>query len=292
MTDPRLYGRWIYNTKVQASGPSSHSIYDPSKSPTHIAIDGATFNATYGDGSSGAGLTGDMAVDSVVIGGVSVSNQAIQLPTSLPTDITKDPNSDGIVGLAFQKLNKICTKGAGCPPSGSTTVCPHGYGPNPHPTWFENAKSALSAGLFTVNFLKGTSGYFSFGEIDRSVYKGELAYHPIDTSAGYWQFPSTSYKVGDNGNLNTNNGNAAIADTGTSLLVLDDIVVANYYKEVSGWKIDSQGYTFPCGVHLPNLVVALGSYMATISGELINYAKASEPGCKFTPYPEVLLADD
>ena len=220
-------------------------------------------------------MVGDVATDTVVIGGVAVAYQAFELPTGVSSATVADL-ADGIVGLGFQKINSICSIG-GTPPAGVPNTCPQGYVPNPRPTWFENAKGVLQSGLFTANLKNGTAGYYNFGSIDRTAAKGDIKYTAIDSSQGYWQFPSKSYKVG-NGATQTNNGMDGIADTGTSLLMLDPDVASAYYAQVQGAKQDTSGYTFPCGSKLPDFTVAMGDYMATIPGDLINYAWMSHDG--------------
>ncbi|KAL9125983.1 MAG: hypothetical protein Q9217_004898, partial [Psora testacea] len=265
--------RWLFSTALSNDERGNHTIYDPSKSASHISVSGATFNVSYGDDTS---LTGDVATDTVIIGGVSVAYQALELPTAFSSGIIDDP-SDGIVGLGFQKINSICSSG-GTPPAGIPHTCPEGYVPNPRPTWFENAKSALQAGIFTVNFKQGTAGYYSFGSIDHRAAKGDIKYTPVDASQGFWQFPSTRYKIG-NGETHTYSGKDGIADSGTSLLMLDPEIVSAYYAAVQGAKQDSKGYTFPCSTELPDFTVAMGDYMAIITGDVINYAPTRNGMC-------------
>lgn len=64
------------------------------------------------------------------------------------------------------------------------------------------------------------------------------------------------------------------ADTGTTLLLLPDNVVSDYYGQVSGAQQDSSagGYTVPCSAQLPDFTVTIGSYDAVVPGSLINYA--------------------
>jgi aspergillopepsin I len=63
-------------------------------------------------------------------------------------------------------------------------------------------------------------------------------------------------------------------DTGTTLLLLPDNVVSDYYGQVSGAQQDSSagGYTVPCSATLPDFTVTIGGYDAVVPGSLINYA--------------------
>ena len=215
-------------------------------------------------------MTGEVATDTVIIGGVTVAHQTIELPTSFSSGVIDDL-ADGIVGLAFQKINSICSTG-GTSQADVPHSCPAGYVPDPRPTWFENAKSALQAGLFTVNMKQGTAASFDFGSIDQTAFEGNLTYIKVNPSEGFWQFPSTRYKIGD-GAVQTYSGRDGIADSGSSLLSLDPDLVTAYYAEVQGAKLEDIGYTFPCSADLPNLTVAMGNYMGTILADVINYAR-------------------
>ena len=219
-------------------------------------------------------MNGNVAADTVVIGGISVSHQALELPTSFSSGIVDDP-SDGIIGLAFKSINSICSRN-GSPPEGVANTCPKGYVPFPQPTWFENAKSALKLGAFTVNLKAGTPGYFNFGAIDHTAAKGEIQYTAVDSSQGMWQFNSAHYKIGKNPTIPAT-VTTGIADSGTSLMMLEPNVVKAYYEAVTGMKHDDSGYTFPCTAKLPDFTIALGdNYMATIAGKLLNYAKVPD----------------
>ncbi len=188
------------------------------------------------------------------VGGISIQNQAIEIPNVVSSSFSNDTNSDGLLGLAFQAANTIK--------------------PTSQPTFFENAIPSLQAPVFTANLKAGSAGSYQFGFIDNTAYSGSLHYTPVVTSAsavGLWAF-------------NTNPGaSVAIADTGSSLLLLDDDIVGKYWAPVPGHTSDAQGITFPCGTQLPDFQIQLGGYTATIPGKLINYSPTTDqPGCECT----------
>ena len=121
---------------------------------------------------------------------------------------------------------------------------------------------------------------------------------PINTQSGFWEFTSTQIAIGNSQPLTVTGGSGtAIADTGTSLLIVDPSVVSAYWSQVSGAMNSAQsgGVVFPCDSALPDLSLAIGdTYMANISGSLMNFAQAgtdSQTGqaCKFT-FPPFYLA--
>jgi aspergillopepsin I len=98
--------------------------------------------------------------------------------------------------------------------------------------------------------------------IDQSKYNGDLVYTAVDTSQGFWMFTADSYSVGGKAGSGSISG---IADTGTTLLLLDDSVVTAYYAQVSGSSNDATqgGYIFPCGNTLPDFSITVGGQVRT-----------------------------
>ena len=83
---------------------------------------------------------------------------------------------------------------------------------------------------------KGQS-FYTFGFIDDDVVKAtvdEIHYTPIDSSNGFWQFASTSYSI--NGTTHPLPNGSAIADTGTTLALVDDQTCRNIYAAIKDAK--------------------------------------------------------
>lgn len=127
-------------------------------------------------------------------------------------------------------------------------------------------------------------GSYEFGKIDTSKFQGSLSFTPVDSSRGFWEFESRSFAVGDGETQTNDAASPAIADTGTSLMLVDDAVVQAYWSQVDGARKDKtlQAIVFPCDAQLPDFHVALGpDYMAKIPGLLMNFSRAQGlPGCK------------
>ena len=243
---------WVYSVELPASQRAGHSYYDPSKSVTARNLNGYTWGISYGDGSS---ASGDVYIETVKIGATTVTNQAVELASTISNQFQQDVDNDGLVGLSFDVGNTVR--------------------PARQKTFFSNAKPTLSAPLFTVNLKKGAPGSYDFGFIDSSKYTGAITYVPVNQANGFWEFTSNGYAVGSG--AFTSGSIDSIADTGTTLLYLPSTVVSAYYAKVPGASYNSGqgGYTFPCSATLPSITLGIGSYRAVVPGSYIVYAPVS-----------------
>lgn len=252
---------WVFSTSLSAAERAGHTIFDPTKSSTFSAVANAKFSISYGDGSGAAGTVG---TDVVNIGGATVTSQAVEVATAVSQSFVADTATDGLVGLAFSVLNTV-------------TI---GNVKTPQKTFFDNVMGDLDEPVFTANLKNDTTGTYEFGKIDTTQFTGALSWTPVDAATGFWQFNSTSFAI--NGKTQQNaNASPAIADTGTSLLLVDDAVATAYYAQVQGATLDQNqgGFTYPCTATLPDLSVAIGAnYMATIPGDQITFATTDATG--------------
>ena len=248
---------WVFNTQLSPAQTAGHTPFDPAKSKTFKPLEGESWQITYGDRSQAGGNVG---LDTVSVGGATVPSQAVELATKISDSFVEDVNSDGLMGLGFMSGNQVR--------------------PNQQNTFFGNIAKSLKAPLFTAQLKHATAGSYQFGEVDTTQFVGTLTMQPVDTSQGWWQFESNKVAVGDDEVIVNNDATPAIADTGTSLLLVDDFILEAYYAKVDGAELDDQGYVFPCDTELPDLKLALGpDYMATIPGELINYQRLGPNTC-------------
>ncbi|MCJ1224999.1 Type I transmembrane sorting receptor [Toensbergia leucococca] len=269
---------WVFSTELPAADQAGHSVYNPAKSTTSKLLSGETWSISYGDGSSASGNVYD---DVVTVGATKVTAQAVEAAKKISSEFVDDVDSDGLLGLAFDSLNTVS--------------------PNPQKTFFFNAESSLALPLFTANLKKGAPGSYNFGYIDSSEYTGSITYVPVITSNGFWEFDGDGYAIGSGSFVSTTID--AIADTGTTLLLLPSTVVTAYYKKVSGSSNSATygGYVFPCSATLPSITLGIGSYRAVVPGSYINYAPVtsgsstcyggiqSDAGIGFAIYGDIFL---
>lgn len=242
---------WTYSASTQGVG--SHNTYDTS---TGKKISGATWQISYGDGSSASGV---VYKDTVTVGGVTATNQAVEVATQVSSEFSSDTSNDGLLGLAFSSINTVT--------------------PTQQKTFYDNVKSSLATPVFAVTLKHQAPGTYDFGFIDSSKYTGDLTYTPVDNSQGFWSFTADGYTVGNSGSGGSSF--SAIADTGTTLVLLDDSVISDYYSQVDGAQNSSSdgGYVFDCNTSLPDFTVQIGGYSAVIPGDYINFGSTGNGNC-------------
>ncbi|KAF2829365.1 aspergillopepsin A precursor [Ophiobolus disseminans] len=246
---------WMFSTDLPAQSIAQHTAFDASKSTTFKKTEGSQWKITYGDGSGAAGTVG---TDTVTIGGVKVEGQTVELATAVSRSFIEDTNTDGLVGLAFSNLNTVND----------------GTKKTPQKTFFDNVMNDLDMPVFTADLDPDGTGVYEFGKIDATKFEGEMTWIPVKADTGFWQFPSTKFAIGDQVFENPQ-GSDAIADTGTSLLLVDQQVADAYYSQVKGAQLNAEvgGFIYPCAATLPDISVAIGdTYMAKIPGNQINFA--------------------
>jgi aspergillopepsin I len=234
-------------------------------------LNGATWNISYGDGSS---ASGDVYTDTVDVGGTTVTGQAVELAKTISAQFQQDTDNDGLLGLAFSSINT----GQCFHQEKEIWANVHAVKPQQQTTFFDTAiaQGVLEQEVFTADLKKGAPGTYDFGFIDDSKHTGDITYTPIDNSNGFWEFTGTGYQVGDGDFQDASID--AIADTGTTLLLLDDDIVSAYYDEVQGAKYDNSqgGYTFPCSATLPDFALGISDYQAVIPGSFMNFSPVSD----------------
>ena len=269
LTKLQIFSTELPSSITKASGGTKHNIFNPSKSSTYKATKGASWKISYGDNSSASGTVG---TDNVTVGGLTINNQTIELAKTLSAEFASGVG-DGLLGLAWGSINTVT--------------------PGPAQTPVENMITQQdipsTSELFTANLGswrdandpdKGES-FYTFGYIDQAPLAAagvsEPFWTPVDNSQGFWMFDSTSASV--NGTSIARNGNTAIADTGTTLALVDDNTCKAIYAAIPGSTYDSsqQGYVFPSTVtadQLPVVQFAVGSQSFAVQKEDLAFADA------------------
>ena len=240
--------------------------------------------SSYGDGSS---ASGDVYADTITVGGITVTGQDIEATKQLSSQFSSGAG-DGrgypeswyslqasntllVLGLAWPSINTVQPTAAATP--------------------VENmiSQKLISQGVFTAYLSSyrqdssSTEGesFYTFGGFDQTALtaanatEDSIYYTPVDNSQGFWQFDSATASV--NGKSVSRTGNTAIADTGTTLALVDDNTVEAIYKAIPGSSYDNsqQGYVFPTSVtpaQLPVVKFAVGGQEFAVPKESLAFA--------------------
>lgn len=198
-------------------------------------------------------------VDTINIAGIQLENATVESATHVDPLMAEDTSMSGVFGLAYNM------------PSDTTPK---------QKTVLSSLAPRLNSSLFTADLKFHGDGEYEFGYINKSKYAGELYYAPLNDGAKYWSLNFTMYKS-NNENVWVAQDHEAIVDTGTSLLLLPNSIVWDYYSNVPGSSSDDPGMVIPCDSKLPPLHIAFGhteDSKFTIPGEYLNYAQLPEQG--------------
>ncbi|OLN85606.1 Aspartic protease pep1-like protein 2 [Colletotrichum chlorophyti] len=267
-----LNSEQVFSTKLGSSFKTNHTIFDPSKSSTFKKLDGKTWKISYSDGSF---AQGDCGTDNLVVGGLTVEKQVVELAENIAPQFSQT-SGDGHLGLGFGSINSVQRDGSFRDPQNTALD-----------NMAAQAKVPKDAQLFTSAFYgeqdEGESrSFFTFGWIDTALVTAsgkDVHWARVDNSQGFWMFPSESASV--EGNSIVRDGNKAIADTGTILALVSDEVCEALYGAIPGAKYDekSQGYVFPVSLKvddLPEFWIAVGGKDFVLQKEDLAFASAGE----------------
>ncbi|XP_022716129.1 aspartic proteinase-like isoform X1 [Durio zibethinus] len=209
---------WVPSTKCYFSVACFfHSRYKASESSTYKK-NGKSASIQYGTGA----ISGFFSYDHVQVGDLVVKDQEFIEATKEPGVTFLAAKFDGILGLGFKEI------------SVGDAV----------PVWYNIIKQGLiKEPVFSFwlnrNVDEEAGGEIVFGGVDPNHYKGKHTYVPV-TQKGYWQFDMGDVLIGDKPTGYCAGGCAAIADSGTSLLVGPTTVITMINQAIGASGVVSQ----------------------------------------------------
>ena len=202
-----------------------------------------------GDGSY---AFGEVWHDTIQLGNITIGNATIEDAQYVSPSIMYDAYLSGIFGLAIGLGSRVIPQ---------------------EPTMLDRLRPLLSQEVFTVDLKYHADGLYEFGRVDKTKYQGDIHWVKLADGAEFWQFNFTGFNLGDS-DLWFLFQWKAIADTGTTLLLVDPGIVETYYGQTEAEFNDTVGgWTFPCDTELPTFRLGFDNgYHVSIPGEYIVYA--------------------
>lgn len=141
----------------------------------------------------------------------------------------------------------------------------------------------LSQGIghIAVDLQYHATGTYNFGTLNSSAYTGGMTYQPVKPNEGYWWVEVTTMLLPDKNQTMIHSWDT-IVDTGTSLFLGPEDIVADYYKNVSSaeWSEGDDAYVFHCNETLPDFTFGFADNWSqfTVPGAFMNYSSAPSAG--------------
>ncbi|KAL9589642.1 MAG: hypothetical protein Q9203_001565 [Teloschistes exilis] len=260
---------WVWSTELpKSTNTSGHNVFDPKKSSSFKKTVGSSWKISYGDGSN---ASGDVGTDKVDVGGLVIQKQSIELAKTLSAQFSSGVG-DGLLGLAYGSINTVTPKPVATPVENMIAQ-----------TDIPKTSELFTAYLGSYkdkNDPDHGASFYTFGYLDEKALNGQTPYYtPIDNSKGFWQFNSTTASVGSKKIQRA--GNTAIADTGTTLALVDDSLCKAIYDAIPGAKYDDQqqGYLIPSSITVDQLPVVsfdVGGREFAVQKEDLTFADAGD----------------
>ncbi|KAI9354267.1 aspartic peptidase domain-containing protein [Zopfochytrium polystomum] len=182
-----------------------------------------TWSTLYGSGSVGG---------KVYTGPVAMAGLSATISLGVSTSETGFSGvGDGLMGLAYASISEIASAGA------SNT------------NWIDALKLSTNEFAFYLSRASGgDNGEVTVGGVDTSKYTGSISYIPLNSKT-YWQMSWSGAKWASGSSSGALDGSVKsfIADTGTSLIILDNTSGAAINKAIGATYSSTYGaYTIPC----------------------------------------------
>ncbi|KAG0269038.1 hypothetical protein DFQ27_004970 [Actinomortierella ambigua] len=193
-----------------------HTLFDTGSSSTSQDL-GLTFNTTSG--------SGNVFTDTISIGGITATEQAMGVATQYSKNMTRDQSpADGLLGLGFKSLDSF-----GQSPLMRTLI----------------AQGQLSEPVFSLKLVSGGSELFLGGK-NGDLYTGEITYSQV-TEENSWTVMLDSININKNPAIFNHK---ATIDSGSSLIILSPSDAKEFFNNIPGSRASSVAgdgyYAYPC----------------------------------------------
>ncbi|KAL2265809.1 hypothetical protein VTJ83DRAFT_6909 [Remersonia thermophila] len=248
---------WLYTTETRLSIAQDRRIFHINASSTAQQVPNATWYITYGDGSA---AWGRVYRDVINLANLTFVNATIESASAVSASLAADRDLDGVFGLAYNLSSQTSPRQPGVL---AAALLPR-----------------LAAPVFTADLRwRSPAGAYTFGYVDHARRAGELRYLNLTEGAQFWEFAYRGVRAGGRDRWHAPAGEGrwrAIADTGTTLLLMASEVAELYYADVPGARRNATAgglWTYPCrNPTLPAFEIRFDDgFDVTIPGQFMNY---------------------
>ncbi|KAJ1543274.1 hypothetical protein HK405_009388 [Cladochytrium tenue] len=235
---------WFRGPNCRSTDGSCGATGQTVASTSGLTATGKTWSTTYGSGA----VSGNVYTGAVTLAGTTAT-----VSLGISTSETGFTQMDGLLGLAYPTISNIAAA------TGNTASS----------SFIMSAGLAAKVfGFYLSDANDGTTGEVTLGGADATRYTGTLNYVPV-TSQTYWEasLSGATYSVNGASASLGSTVTSFIADTGTTLMILDSRTAAAINKQIGATFSNAAGvYTLPCSTATsgPTVSVTLGGVAYTI----------------------------
>ncbi|KAF7722967.1 hypothetical protein EC973_002478 [Apophysomyces ossiformis] len=238
---------WVASTLCQNCG-SGQTLFDPSSSSS-FQESSQTWQISYGDGSTANGVLG---TDTVVLGGLAIQGQTIDVAEQESSQFQSGPIS-GLLGLAFDTITSV--QGIKTPVDNLIS---------------QGLISEPIFGVFLGKDSEGGGGEYVFGGYDSNHIGGQLTTVPVDNSQGWYSINIDGTSASGQQVTGSFSG---ILDTGTSLLLLENSLAEQVASAYGATDNGDGTYTISCDTsQFPPLVFDIAGAQFEVSSDSLVYS--------------------
>jgi hypothetical protein len=235
------------------------------------------------------GGPGSVGTADLLLGGLLIKSQAVE------TVATKDDldesfisgAGDGLLGLAWGSINTVFPSRVLTPIENMIAQKDIKKGEELFTaklgSWRDKNEPDQGDSFYTFGFIDPDTLHEAGLKDETEIWYTPLVHHNADENDGFWRFRSASIVV--NGKtFNRPEGNTAIADTGTTMALIDDAALEQIYGAIPGAHISTENggmWIYPANTtlaQLPVVSIDIGGRQFVAQKEDIGWVGTQEDG--------------
>jgi len=237
---------WVPWLKCKSEFCKASHLFNNEVSETCVVYENQPFDITYGTGA----VSGVVATDQLQVGDTKIEGQNFGLVDQTSQDMVPG-RFDGVLGLGLPALSQF----------NATPVLLS--------LFEQQAELERIFGFWIAETLEDEpSGVISIGELNRTLFDGELCWTPIDKKHLYWETRLKNMRYGGERLTRTIFSQSAVIDTGTSLNVGPPRYVNRLARRIGAESIGSGLFVITDHSDLKDISFQLGDCKFILTPDL------------------------